>query len=257
MRLTNLTLAVSLALLALPMTVFAQEDTSSEEQSVADTTSTEEGAKKSNLTWNLSLTSDYVFRGVSQTNKEPALQGGFDYAFGKSGAYAGVWGSNVDFNDGDGPDLEIDAYIGWNYDLNDKWNLDWMLTRYSYIGERDPYGDVDYNELVGKLKYNDMLTFTLGYTNNYVNSGYDSLYYNLGGNWDLGHEVKLNAGVGYTDLDQIDGYFDWSLGISRKFGAVEAALNYFDTDVDGSHLSDSLVLSFKIGGNIGGHVHKP
>ena len=52
------------------------------------------------ITGNVGLTTDYVFRGISQTDEKPAIQGGLDYAH-SSGAYAGVWASNVDFNDGD------------------------------------------------------------------------------------------------------------------------------------------------------------
>ena len=56
-----------------------------------------------NFSWNLGVTSDYVFRGITQTDFDPALQGGLDYAFGDSGWYVGAWASNVDFADPDGP----------------------------------------------------------------------------------------------------------------------------------------------------------
>jgi len=55
------------------------------------------------VTANVGLTSDYIFRGISQTSGNPAIQGGIDYAH-SSGFYAGVWGSNIswisDFNAG-------------------------------------------------------------------------------------------------------------------------------------------------------------
>ena len=46
---------------------------------------------------NVAMTSDYTWRGVSQSNEDPAIQGGFDYANGLF--YAGTWASNVDFGD--------------------------------------------------------------------------------------------------------------------------------------------------------------
>lgn len=281
MKPNALGLALGLALLASPVAVFAQDANASapapaqtsddatapaaddsaaapaadeqaapaaDDQAAADAAPAEE-APASNLTWNLSVTSDYVFRGISQSNRKPALQGGLDYAFGDSGFYVGTWGSNIDFQDSDGPDIEIDTYAGWNHDLSDDWNLDLMVTRYNYFGARDVYGNVDYNEFIGKVAYHDMYTFTVGYANDYANSGYSSLYYNLSGNWDVGNDFTLNAGVGHTDFsDGVEGYNDWNIGLSRQFGPVEAALNYYDTNVSGPRLSDSLVLSFKIGG---------
>jgi uncharacterized protein (TIGR02001 family) len=259
MSLNKLTLALSLALFASPMAALAQDadsaqDTETTTEEAVDSTEAVVEEAEPNLTWNLSLTSDYVFRGVSQSNRDPALQGGLDYAFGDTGFYVGAWGSNVDFADVDGPDIEIDAYLGWNHDFGDTWNLDLSLVRYNYFGAReDIYGDVDYNELVGMLTYQEMLCFTLGYANDYANTGESSLYYNLGGEWELGHGINLNAAIGYTDFEDTDGYVDWNIGLSRKFGPVEAALSYVDTDAnddydDSERLSDALVLSFKIGG---------
>ena len=244
MNLKNLTLAVGLALFALPMTVWAQDaDAPAGDEAASDEEST------SNWSWNLAATSDYVFRGVTQTNFEPALQGGFDYSFGDSGWYVGVWGSNVDFADSDGPDLELDSYIGYNTDLSDDWNLDLSLVRYTYIGENDVYGSIDYNELIGKLTWNEMLTFTLGYANDYANSDYSSLYYNLSGAWDVGNDFSISAGVGHTDFsDGVDGYTDYNIGVSRQFGPVNAALNYYDTDIDGPRVSDRVVLTLSIEG---------
>jgi uncharacterized protein (TIGR02001 family) len=257
---------------ALPMTAMAQDATTSADaatdQSAQDATPAEEAPAEeapaeeapaadapaeekaeSNLTWNLGVTSDYVFRGISQTNRDPAVQGGFDYAFGDSGFYTGIWGSNVDFADPDGPDVEVDFYAGWNHDFSDKWNGDISVIRYTYYGERDVYGSVDYTEVIGKLAWNQMLTFTVGYANDYANYGFSSLYWGLDGSWDLGNKFTFSAGAGHTDFGDNNGsYNDWTLGISRQCGPVEIGLNYFDTNIDGPRVSDSLVLSFKIGG---------
>ena len=204
---------------------------------------------ESNLTWNLALTSDYVFRGISQNNRKPALQGGFDYAFGDSGWYIGTWGSNIDFQDSNGPDVEIDFYGGFNHDFSDKWNGDISVIRYTYYGARDVYGSVDYNEFIGKLAWNKMLTFTVGYANDYANAGFDQLYTGLDGSWDLGNDWSFSAGVGHTSFGDNNGsYNDWLLGVSKQFGPVQATLNYFDTNISGPRVSDSLVLTLKIGG---------
>jgi len=68
---------------------------------------------------NVALTTDYRFRGLSQTNEDPAIQGGFDYGYSGDALpvsfYAGVWASSLDFDvaDPDDADLEIDFYGGF------------------------------------------------------------------------------------------------------------------------------------------------
>ena len=252
----KIALAIALFAFALPMGALAQDATETEDAAVAQKEAIEpEEEESSNLSWNLALTSDYVFRGITQTDFDPALQGGLDYSFGDTGLYVGAWASNVDFADSDGPDVELDYYIGWNHDLSDTLNLDLQVVRYSYMGEQDAYGNIDYNEVIGALAYDEMLTFTVAYANDYANEGFSSLYYNLGGSWDVGNDFALNAGVGRTNFsDDVGSYTDWNLGVSRQFGPVNVALNYYDVtggfidDVFGSDkASDRVVLTLSLG----------
>jgi uncharacterized protein (TIGR02001 family) len=258
MTASKLSLALALALFSLPMAAFAQDEAETTEATAEDTSGLTEEAdvadaaveeEESNFSWNLALTSDYVFRGISQNDRKPAVQGGLDYAFGDSGFYVGAWGSNVDFGQGT-PDIELDTYVGWNADVSDSLNLDIMLTRYNYYGASDDFGDIDYNELIGALTWNEMLTFSAAYTNDYSNAGISSTYFNLTGEWELAENFTFSAGVGHSEFEDIDGYTDWMLGISRDFGPVNAALNYYDTniDLDGARLSDAVVLTFSIEG---------
>jgi uncharacterized protein (TIGR02001 family) len=258
MRLNKIALALSLAALALPMTAFAQDATAeaTTEQNEAPAAEAPAEEASSNFSWNLSLTSDYVFRGITQTNFDPALQGGLDYAFGDSGWYVGTWASNVDFADSDGPDIELDAYVGWSHDLAEDWNLDLHAVRYTYLGERDVYGNIDYNEYFAKLSYKGTIDFTVAYANDYANADFSSLYYQIAGSWDVGNDFAVNAGVGHTDFsDNVGSYTDWNLGVSRQFGPVNIGLNYYDTTGDyvdavfGSHkASDQFVVTFAFGG---------
>lgn len=64
------------------------------------------------ITGNVGLFSDYRFRGISQTDRKPALQGGFDLAH-RSGAYLGNWNSNIDSALYNGSNLEMDVYGGY------------------------------------------------------------------------------------------------------------------------------------------------
>lgn len=228
----NLKAAILAALLLAPTVSFAQEAAAEEE---------------SNFSWNFGATSDYVFRGVSQSNRDFALQGGLDYAFGDSGVYAGIWGSTVDYGDYDAPDFETDFYVGYNTDLGEKFNLDLMLVRYTYLGEDNGYGSIDYNEFITKFAMKDVATLTVGYTDDYGNSGEDATYANLSNSWDLGKDFSLNAGFGRIFDDANGSFNDWNVGITKALGNVEFGLNYYDTNLD-YRASDSVVLSVKIGG---------
>lgn len=224
----NLKAAVLAALLLAPAAVFAQD-------------------AESNLSWNAGIVSDYVFRGISQSNRDVAFQGGVDYAFGDSGFYAGAWGSNVDFQDVLGPNIEVDLYVGYNTDITDNVNFDLMLTRYTYHGSESGFGNVDYNELISKVALKDVGTLTVGYTNDYGNSGENVTYVNLGNSWDLGGEYTLNAGFGRT-LSDFGDYNDWNVGVSKSFKGIEFGLNYYDTNLEGPRAADAVVLSMTIGG---------
>ena len=265
MRLNKIALALSLAAFAMPLTALAQDAATTTEETT-DTPASEAAAPAeapaaaeeeatSNFSWNLSVTSDYVFRGITQTNFDPALQGGLDYAFGDSGWYVGAWASNVDFAASDGPDIELDTYVGYGTSLSEEWAVDAHAVRYTYLGEQDSYGSLDYNEFFVGTTYNDMLTFTLAYAPDYANADISSTYFSVGGSWEVGSGVSLNAGVGHSRFsDDAGSYTDWNLGVSRTFGPVEAALTYYDTTGDfvdflyDGKASDRLVLSLKIGG---------
>jgi uncharacterized protein (TIGR02001 family) len=238
MKNTTLSLALFAAMFALPMTALAQEAAAPEEA-------------ESPFSWSIDATSDYVFRGVSQSDEDPALQIGADFSF-LGGFYVGAWASNVDFGTG-GPDFELDTFIGWNTDLNDSFNLDLMVNRYNYIGSDE---NIDYNEFIAALAYDETYTFTFGYTNDVYNLNEDSFYYNLAGSWGIGNGFALDAAYGLTTFSGSTGfedYQDWSIGVSREFGAITAALGYYDTNSDGNVnfgdlADDRFVLTFSIGG---------
>ena len=93
-----------------------------------------------NLTFNVGASTDYVFRGVSQTNEDPQIFGGADISFAGIG-YGGVWASNVDF--GDGTDAEIDVYAGVKPTLGIV-TFDLGAIYYGYVNDGN---DWDYFEL--------------------------------------------------------------------------------------------------------------
>ncbi|PRH82702.1 TorF family putative porin [Arenimonas caeni] len=232
--------ALAAALLALPLAATAQDEAAEEEESM--------------FSWNAALTSDYMFRGASQTDGEAALQLGADLNF-DNGFYVGVWASNVDFGTG-GPDVEVDTYIGWNTDLGERVNLDLMLNRYNYLGEQDGYGAIDYNEFIGTLTLDETWSFTLGYTNDVYALDDDGFYYGLGGSFDVGMGWGLDVTVGHSTFGSSTGYEDYSdfsVGVNRDFGPVNVAVGYYGTDSAGDDnfgdtADNRFVVTFSIGG---------
>lgn len=84
-------------------------------------------ATAAEVSGNVSLGTDYVYRGISQTSENPAVQGGFDIE-SDGGLYAGIWGSNVDF---DGS-IELDLYVGYGGSLSETVSYDVGVLRYEY-----------------------------------------------------------------------------------------------------------------------------
>src|SRR5690606_37537752 len=169
--------------------------------------------------WNAALTSDYMFRGASQSDEEPALQLGAVLNF-SNGLYVGVWGSNVDFADQGSPDIDLDYYIGWNTDLSERWSLDLMINRYTYLGEADDYGPLDYNEFITTLTLDETLGFVLGYTNDVYALDDDGWYYGVTGNWTLADTYNVGFTLGRSTFASSTGYedySDWSFSVGHDW----------------------------------------
>ncbi len=210
MRYRVLTAAL-LAVLSLP--AFAQD--------AAEAPAEEESGP---LSYNIGIVSDYSFRGVSQTNEGPALQGGMDFSH-DSGFHAGVWGSNVDFVDGDGANVEWDLYLGWAFNITETVALDVSVLQYLYYDQ----SSYEYLEMLFDLSVGDYLTFQLGYSADVFNSGETGIYYQAAGSYPLPWwDLSASASLGHYDLDDAlgDSYQDFSLGLTKEFGPMSVGLNY-------------------------------
>lgn len=111
---------------------------------------------------------DYTLNGISQTQSDPALQVGLDWA-GENGLYAGAWTSNVDFGKDDKTSQEIDIYFGKYWQLTEKIGLTTGLAYYTYHGASYS-DDYDYHEALAKFGYNSSLgdsELNFWYTNDY------------------------------------------------------------------------------------------
>jgi uncharacterized protein (TIGR02001 family) len=221
MKSAKLKAAVVLTLAVVPLVSFAQ---SVEPAAVED---------DSPISWTLAATSDYVFRGVSQSDENPAAQASITYTT-PVGIYAGVWASNVDFGSG-GPDIEYDTYVGYNIDVSEAVNFDVMLNRYNYEGSADDSA-LAYNELITKTTFLGNYSATIAYTNDFFGSSEESWYYVLAAGVDLPNDFTLGFSAAHTTIDEslpFDDYSDYSVSLGKSWGALSASLAYIDTDSHG------------------------
>jgi uncharacterized protein (TIGR02001 family) len=248
----TLTLAIA-AVLATPLTAVAADAAPTPEHS---------------FSYNVGVTSNYIFRGISQTHGKPALQGGVDYAH-SSGLYAGVWASNITWVKQylDSGSTEIDVYGGFKNSFADDWTYDVGLIHYHYAGSgsstrnnaavfsrlADPnttevYGAIGWKWLT--LKYSHAISENFigwvpinraGYLPNKESNGSNYLElnaaYDLGDGWGIsghiGHQKVKNVGQGPAGLNDAD-YTDWNIGVTKDVGFGVVGLLYSDTDTNGS-----------------------
>ncbi len=206
------------------------------------------------LSGNVALTSDYTFRGISQTDEDPAVQGGFDLAH-SSGFYAGVWASNVDFDDGDEAHIEMDVYGGISGEFPNALGWDVGILHYDYPGA-DSSLDYDFNEIYGSLSYDFgpvAASAGISYSNDYFGGSDNATYYSLDLSVPLPQDFSIGAHVGRQEIDENNtfgtpDYTDWKLGVSKEIGGFGLALDYVDTDLSdsdcfgGSDLCDGRVV---------------
>ena len=190
---------------------------------------------------NVALTSDYRFRGISQSNEDIAIQGGFDYAW-DNGIYIGTWGSSVDFDsDSDGGfngSLELDYYVGWGMDVGENSAIDVGYLYYDYPGDSSA-GEGDYQELYGSFSWHD-LTVGMAYSDDYYGETDTFFYYYADYSFGFADNWSLDLHVGYNDLEKNggfldtdeDSYTDYSVGVTTSFLAVDWTLAYVGTTLD-------------------------
>jgi len=183
------------------------------------------------LSANVAMSTDYVWRGFTQTLGDPATSGGFDYAH-ESGAYAGIWGSNVDF--GTTANMEFDAYAGYAADVAEGVGIDVGVIRYMYPDE----GALNWNEVYGSVSYMGA-TLGLAYSDDVYGGDVDGIYYSAGYEAALPMDVTLSASIGYYDIDASNANsFDWKVAVSREYQGIGVELAYFDVDSDTNSLDD-------------------
>lgn len=102
-----------------------------------------------NVSANVTLGSEYIFRGISQTKGDPGIQGGLDIVH-ESGLYVGAWVSNTDYQTSDAT-MERDYYFGYGGNITEELALHVGWLQYHYVKEHLHHADLNYNEFYGSL----------------------------------------------------------------------------------------------------------
>jgi uncharacterized protein (TIGR02001 family) len=205
-------------------------------------------APASPFSFNVGLTSDYRYRGISQSRLEPAINGGADYAH-SSGFYLGAWASSIKWikdagtiagADSGNTALELDLYGGYKGEIMKDLTYDVGVLAYIYPGNKladlgaananttEVYGAITYS--VATLKYSHAVTNLFGFPNS-KNSG----YVDLSATFDLGSGWSLVPHVGYQKVQNLSAasYTDYSLSVSKDFGSgLSATLAAIGTNAD-------------------------
>jgi uncharacterized protein (TIGR02001 family) len=191
---------------------------------------------------NAALTTEYFFRGLTQSGKgNPAIQGGFDFAH-NSGVYLGTWASSINF----GGNVETDFYGGWSGEVGSaKLGLDIGVIYYHYPSSASS-GNLDFVEgYVGLSKDFGAAAVSakVSYSPDYTVSSGDATYLEAGLDIPLGKYFTLNGHIGHQWVDQntafgFDDYTDYSVGVGFGLFGFAGQVAWIGTDLASSQVAD-------------------
>ncbi|GAB60128.1 TorF family putative porin [Rheinheimera nanhaiensis] len=187
--------------------------------------------------WSFTLTgtSNYLFNGVSQTDKNPALQPGLNWDAG-NGFYAGSWASNVDF--GEGTKLEWDAYIGYYTELENGLAIDTGFAQYTYHGMSQSK-ELNFPEIYLKFAHSGY-NLNLWYSYDYF--GFGGGHYvimltktlELSDNWSLllGVDRSTSTDTAKYSWEGDSSFMHWQAMLKTQYQGLDIAIGYHDTSLN-------------------------
>lgn len=188
-------------------------------------------AQQADLSFSVTGATDYVWRGATQTDRNPAIFVAGQATF-KNGFYAGAGAENVDFNEG--TDAEYDLWAGWAGKISDGLTLDVGAVRYGYLGAPDG-SDYDTIELKAALTGAvgaASVTGSVYATNDFFGTEDSAVYYEVAASMPVAPKWTVGGAVGRQTLaDSAGDYTTWNLGASWAFvQRLSLDVRYHDTD---------------------------
>ena len=185
---------------------------------------------------NIGATSNYLWRGVTQTDDAVAVQGGLDYAH-ESGFYAGTWASNVDF--GDAATYEADFYAGYGGEFAQDFTYDISYLYYAYPDSDSDYNFGEVSLLLGwkwlELSYSHVVNAESDVSG--ADSETDWGYIQANASFPLTEKLSLGIHYGYSQGDVVedlfgDSYSDYNVSLSADTDLGTVSFMASDTDLD-------------------------
>lgn len=189
----------------------------------------------------VALATDYVYRGASQTDEHPALQGSIgwsnelDLAGQKSTLALGIWGSNVDFNDGDRASVELDYTAGLSTEVAGVGvAVGYIYYSYPGSGSAANYNFHEGNFYLSKDFGLAKAKAGINWSPNFFGDTGDAYYWDFGVDVPLPAKFTASGHVALQNFDRagLDDYVDWFVRIARPVKGIDLSLTYYDTDVE-------------------------
>ncbi len=153
-------------------------------------------AQAADLSGSATLTTDYVWRGSTQTQGKPAVQAGFKLS-DDSGLYASLWGSNVKFAPETLANTELDVAVGWGRQLNDDWAVDVNVLRYQYPSTAV---DLNWTELNASATYRGKYWAALGHSHQALGYAAAGTYVQAGAKFPVNDAFRIEASTAHYVL---------------------------------------------------------
>ena len=202
----------------------------------------EEIAPGVDLSFNVAVTTDYIFRGIEQADEGLAIQGGADLAF-SNGVYVGTWLSSLKATEGN--NVETDVYLGYageyegvSYDVG---VIDYIYQDDSTFNTWEAYVSVGYGPV--SVKYSHSLT------ESFAAADEGTGYIEANADFEVGAGVGIGLHVGRTMLKEFDGddkyddITDYGITLSKSVAGVDFSLAVTDTNIDGDDAKVAFAIS--------------
>ena len=209
---------------------------------------TEAGSSPHQFSANVLIATEYLYRGISQSNEDPALQGGFDYTYEPWGFYMGFWASSIEFNarTANTSSIETNFYGGFagEFPIGVSWNIGGL---YYYYPDTDEDLGADYNfvELYGNLGYtfeaalDPTVDVGFAWSPDFYGEDDDGLYLHGKLSVSLPYNFGLSTMFGYQDVDGdltsgpagFD-YSHWNVGLSYDYSILSFEVSWNDGSDD-------------------------